>query len=49
MIEKLKLACGSMSSRYTKILSQYNLAHGSIGFTERNLTNNLVRSLEDFW
>ncbi|MCC4860688.1 hypothetical protein [Vibrio splendidus] len=47
MIEKLKLACGSMSSRYTKILSQYYPAHGSIGFTERNLTNNLVRSLED--
>lgn len=47
MIEKLELACGSMSSRYTNILSQYYPAHGSTGFTERNLTNNLVRALED--
>ncbi|EMN7335877.1 hypothetical protein [Vibrio alginolyticus] len=46
MIEKLKLACRAMSSRYTNILSQYYPAHGSTGFTERNLTNNLVVALE---
>jgi len=46
MIEKLELACRAMSSRYTNILSQYYPAHGSTGFTERNLTNNLVVALE---
>ncbi|MEZ8699308.1 hypothetical protein [Vibrio lentus] len=46
MIEKLELACEAMSSRYTNILSQYYPAHGSTGFTERNLTNNLVVALE---
>ncbi|ENP8391128.1 MULTISPECIES: hypothetical protein [Vibrio] len=46
MIEKLKLACEAMGSRYANILSQYYPAHGSTGFTERNLTNNLVIALE---
>lgn len=35
-----------METRYRNILSKYYPAHGSTGFTERNLTNNLVTSLE---
>lgn len=35
-----------MQSRYLKILDNYYPAHGSIGFTERNLTNNFVASME---
>lgn len=33
-------------NRYSSILSQYYPAHGSTGFTERNLTNNFVSALE---
>ena len=46
MIEQFELACGVMKSRYMKILSKYYPAHGRTGFTERNLTNNLVAALE---
>ncbi len=46
MIDKFKVVCNELKARYTKILSFYYPAHGSTGFTERNLTNNLVAAFE---
>ena len=42
----IKDAFTEMQSRYLKILNNYYPAHKSIGFTERNLTNNFVASME---
>lgn len=42
----IRRAMEEMHSRYTTILSQYYPAHNSIGFTERNLTNNFISALE---
>ncbi|MGY3961058.1 hypothetical protein [Aeromonas popoffii] len=38
-----------LHSRYTNIFSHYYPAHGSTGFTERNLTNNFVSALESLY
>ncbi|MGU5889883.1 hypothetical protein [Aeromonas hydrophila] len=38
-----------LHSRYTTIFSHYYPAHGSTGFTERNLTNNFVSALESLY
>jgi hypothetical protein len=46
MIEQFNETMSIMGARYRNILSNYYPAHGSTGFTERNLTNNLVASLE---
>jgi hypothetical protein len=50
MIQKIESALMSAFDhtlhKYTKILSSYYPAHGSTGFTERNLTNNFVSGLE---
>ncbi|PKG36975.1 hypothetical protein CXF74_21340 [Psychromonas sp. Urea-02u-13] len=42
----IKDAFIEMQSRYLKILNNYYPAHESTGFTERNLTNNFVASME---
>ena len=46
MEEILKTAFDETARRYANIFSHYYPAHGSTGFTERNLTNNFVSSLE---
>lgn len=46
MIDQFTETMSIMKTRYRNILSKYYPAHGSTGFTERNLTNNLVASLE---
>jgi hypothetical protein len=46
MINHIATAMEGMSSRYYSILSKYYPAHGSTGFTERNLTHNFVSALE---
>ncbi|MCP4326106.1 MAG: hypothetical protein GY787_30570 [Alteromonadales bacterium] len=46
MIDQFSETMSIMETRYRNILSKYYPAHGSTGFTERNLTNNLVASLE---
>lgn len=38
-----------LHNRYTTIFSHYYPAHGSTGFTERNLTNNFVSALESLY
>lgn len=45
-MKHIELAFENLHKRYTKILKNYYPAHGSTGFTERNLTNNFVVSLE---
>ncbi|HCG5474026.1 TPA: hypothetical protein NJZ87_004243 [Vibrio parahaemolyticus] len=46
MNDRFEVVCEELKSRYLKILSHYYPAHGSTGFTERNLTNNLVAAFE---
>ncbi|MGF1767342.1 hypothetical protein L4D06_08140 [Enterovibrio makurazakiensis] len=46
MIDKFESVCVELKARYMKILSLYYPAHGSTGFTERNLTNNFVSAFE---
>jgi hypothetical protein len=46
MEEILTAAFDETARRYAKIFKGYYPAHGSTGFTERNLTNNFVSSLE---
>ena len=46
MKEQFKYIGDEIKQRYMKILSNYYPAHGSTGFTERNLTNNLVLAFE---
>ncbi len=46
MIEQFDAICDELRARYMKILSHYYPAHGSTGFTERNLTNNFVAAFE---
>ncbi|KJF97452.1 hypothetical protein [Photobacterium leiognathi] len=46
MKEQFKYVGDELKQRYIKILSNYYPAHGSTGFTERNLTNNLVSAFE---
>lgn len=38
-----------LHKRYTHIFSNYYPAHGSTGFTERNLTNNFVSAMESLY
>lgn len=46
-MDTLEKAFDRLHKRYCKILENYYPAHGSTGFTERNLTNNFVISIED--
>lgn len=43
----LEKAFEGLHTRYCKILENYYPAHGSTGFTERNLTNNFIISIEN--
>jgi hypothetical protein len=45
-VDLIKKTFVEMQSRYINILNNYYPAHKSIGFTERNLTNNFVSSME---
>lgn len=46
MLENIELAFEKTIQRYNHILNSYYPAHNGTGFTERNLTNNFVNSLE---
>jgi len=46
-VKVLEEAFLRLHERYCKILETYYPAHGSTGFTERNLTNNFVIALEN--
>lgn len=48
MIDLIAGALKGTHERYSKILDAYYPAHGSTGFTERNLTHNFVISLRDY-
>lgn len=46
-MKELQDAFTMLHDRYKKILENYYPAHGSVGFTERNLTHNFAISLEN--
>lgn len=46
MIENIELAFIKTIKKYHQILNSYYPSHNGTGFTERNLTNNFVNSLE---
>jgi hypothetical protein len=46
-MDTLEKAFDGLHKRYCKILESYYPAHGSTGFTERNLTNNFIFSIEN--
>lgn len=46
-MDTLEKAFEGLHKRYCKILENYYPAHGSTGFTERNLTNNFIISIEN--
>ncbi|MBV7469320.1 hypothetical protein [Aeromonas sp. sif0611] len=46
MLKHIELAFEKTIERYSNILNSYYPAHNGTGFTERNLTNNFVSSLD---